>query len=68
MIKHHSNREQTLVEKKTTRSDSFLGRILLVPSLFSRLSSIFSRLQSPVLLVLSFENGRFGRLSEPSAS
>ena len=46
----------------------FLGRILLVPSLFSRLSSVFDRLQNPVLLVLSSENGTFRRPSKPSAS
>ena len=45
-----------------------LGRILLVPSLFSRLSSVFGRLQNPVLLVLSSKNGRFRRASKPSAS
>ena len=45
-----------------------IERIILVPSLYSRLSSVFSRLQNPVLLVLSSENGRFGRPSKPSAS
>ena len=39
----------------------------LVPSLFSRLSSFFGRLQNPVLLVLSSKNGRFRRPSKPSA-
>ena len=37
--------------------------ILLVPSLFSRLSSVFGRLQNPVLLVLSSKNGSFRRPS-----
>ena len=49
-------------------SCGILGRILLVPSLFSRLSSVFGRLQNPVLLVLSSKNGRFRRPSKPSAS
>ena len=40
-----------------------LGRILLIPSLFSRLSSVFGRLQNSVLLVLSSKNGRFRRPS-----
>ena len=54
---------------RVSNSISFtLGRILLVPSLFSRLSSIFGRLQNPVLLVLSSKNGRFRRPSKPSAS
>ena len=44
-----------------------LGRILLIPSLFSRLSSVFGRLQNPVLLVLSSINGRFRRPSKPSS-
>ena len=44
-----------------------LGGILLVPSLFSRLSSVFGTLQNPVLLVLSSKNGRFRRPSRPSA-
>ena len=43
----------------------FLGRILLVPSLFSRLSPVFGRLQNLVLLVLSSKNGRFRRPSNP---
>ena len=33
-----------------------------------RLSSVFGRLQDPVLLVLSSKNSRFGRSSKPSAS
>ena len=33
-----------------------------------RLSSVFGRLQNPVLLVLSSKNGRFRRPSKPSAS
>ena len=44
-----------------------LGRILLVPSVFGRLSSVFGRLQNPVLLVLSTKSGRL-RPSKPSAS
>ena len=36
-----------------------LGRILSVPSLLSRPSSVFCRLQNLVLLVLSSKNGRF---------
>ena len=43
--------------------ESDLGRILLVPSLFSRLSSVFGRLQNPALLLLSSKNGRFRRPS-----
>ena len=39
-----------------------------VPFYFSRLSSVFGRLQNPVLLVLSSENGRFRRPPKPSAS
>ena len=42
--------------------------ILLVPSLFSRMSSVFGRLQNPVLLVLSSKNGRFRRPFKASAS
>ena len=38
-----------------------------VPSLFSRLSSVFGRLQNPVLLVLSSKNSKFRRPSKPSA-
>ena len=36
--------------------------------LFSRLPSVFGRLQNPVLLVLSSKNGSFIRPSQPSAS
>ena len=45
-----------------------LGRILLVSSIFGGLSSVFGRLQNPVLLILSSKNGRFRRPSKPSAS
>ena len=45
-----------------------LGHILFVPSLFSRLSYVFGRLQNPVLLVLSSKNGRFRKPSKPSDS
>ena len=40
-----------------------VGPIFLVPSVFGRLSSVFGRLQNPVLLVLSSKNGRFRRPS-----
>ena len=40
----------------------------MLPSLFSRLSSVFGRLQNPVILVLSSKNGRFRRPAKPSAS
>ena len=54
--------------KKVDMPQVYLGRILLAPSLFGRLSSVFDRLQNPVLLVLSSKNGRFRRPSKPSAS
>ena len=41
-----------------------LGHIPLAPSLFSRLSSLYGRLQNPVLLVLSSKTGRFRRPSK----
>ena len=45
-----------------------LGRILLVPSAFRRLSSVFGRLQNPVVLVLSSKSGRLRMPSKPSVS
>ena len=43
-------------------------RILLVPPVVGRLSSIFGRFQNPILLVLSSKTGRFRRPSKPSAA
>ena len=45
-----------------------LERILLVPSVLGRLSSVFGGLQNPVLLALSTKNNRFRTPSKPSAS
>ena len=48
-------------ERRTALGFAFMDhfrRILLVPSLFNRLSSVFGRLQNPVLLILSSKNGR----------
>ena len=41
------------------------GRIVLVPSLFSKLSSVFGRLQTYVLLVMSSKNGKFKNQLKP---
>ena len=40
----------------------------LVSFVFGRLSSVFVRLQNPILLVLSSKNGKFRMPSKPSAS
>ena len=45
-----------------------LGRIVLVLSVFSRLSSVFGRLQNPVPLVLFYKTSKFGRPSKSSTS
>ena len=45
-----------------------LKAYFLVHFLFNKLSSVFGRLQNPVLLALSSKNGRFRRPSKPSAS